>query len=469
MSQHTQSVYDCMYKMTSSEAPLCYQYVIVCSDKAKNEWPHALVALEDKYSSRWPGQVEVITYPHPDAMVTQCLPRLSHLRPAYACFMVHYKECSRAFVESVHQLCRRIDPSNVYTDTVWGILTGLEEADLLFAINQTDSLTIRRVLAGTPISLANFESGSWYSELKQCESFHKSRDEETVRKEKCPQDTTGILIDELSKKRDIAAEEGVDMMVTSGHATENDWQIGYNYKNGEFITMSSHMMGKAMDGSLHPVTHNGSPKVLSAAGNCLMGHIKTANSMALAWIHSVGVVQMTGYTVSTWYGYMGWGVHDYLISIPGAYSLAESFYANNQSLIAKLKSKYPKHCNGTYESLQGKTEHDCLGLLFDKDSVALYGDPAYDARLVSKPEVHPYQVIVSETGSDDGWSTYQVIVQVATVPKRPVVHLYSSSVKSYRLVETELDDVVVTCRFVLIPIPDSCKGKSYKVVYSVKH
>ena len=83
-------------------------------------------------------------------------------------------------------------------------------------------------------------------------------------------------------------EEGVDMMVTSGHATEGDWQIGYSYKNGQFICMSSNLIGKSMDGALYPVTHNGSPKVLSAAGNCLIGHIKSPNCMALAWMHSVG-------------------------------------------------------------------------------------------------------------------------------------------------------------------------------------
>ena len=135
----------------------CYQYVIVCSERAKREWPNALKALEDKYTSRWPGQVETILYPHPEAL-DPCLPRLTELRPAYTCFLTHYKECSREFVGNVHRLCRQIDPTNPFTDTIWGIMTGLEEKDLLFALSQ-EPLAVRRVLGGTPVNLEKFDSG----------------------------------------------------------------------------------------------------------------------------------------------------------------------------------------------------------------------------------------------------------------------------------------------------------------------
>ena len=456
-------------------AAICYQYVIVCSERAKREWPNALTELQKKYSSKWPGLVETITYPHSDTLETTCLPRLSELRPSYTCFFTHYKDCSRNFVKTVHQLCRQIDSTNPFTDTMWGIMTGLEEEDLLFAIKQ-EPLTVQRVLGGTPVKLSNFESGSWYSEGEACASFHKSRDEKKDRKVKCPQDTTEILINELSKERHIANEVGVDMMVTSGHATESDWQIGYTYRNGQFVCMSSHLMGKSMDGSLYPVTHNGSPKVLSAAGNCLMGHIKSPNCMALAWMHSVGVVQMTGYVEPTWFGFMGWGVHDYFINVPGAYSFSESFFANNQALIAKLHSKYPQQGDKDYEDVKKcsvEVDKDCLGLLFDRDVVAFYGDPAYEAKLLNKPESHPYTIAVNslsptsssvEAGMDDGWSLHELLITVNKVPGRPVVHLFPRSVKRYRILEGDVG-VVITCRFVLVPVPADSNEKILRVVY----
>ena len=54
---------------------------------------------------------------------------------------------------------------------------------------------------------------------------------------------------------------------------------------------------------------SGKVKVYSAAGNCLMGNINSDHCMALAWMRSAGVRQMFGYTVPTWFGFGGWGVH----------------------------------------------------------------------------------------------------------------------------------------------------------------
>ncbi len=450
-------------------AALCYQYVIVCTEKAQKEWPNALKSLQHKYVSKWPNQVETIVV----GDITSCLPRLSQLRPSYTCFFAHYKDCSVGFVESVHRICRQIDPSNPFTDTLWGIMTGLEENDLLFAINQ-EPLVVSRVLGATPTKLLNFDSGSWYSEGEACAVFHKSRGEDKHRKVKCPQDTTEILINELSKKRDVANEVGVDMMITSGHASDVNWQIGYTYENGQFVCESSHMMGKTMNNLLCPVTHNGSPKVLSAAGNCCIGHIKTANCMALAWMHSVGVVQMTGYVVSTWFGFMGWGVHDYFIDMPGAYSFTESFFANNQALIAKLSSKYPQYENKSYKEINNSLEtidKDCLGLLHDRDVVAFYGDPAYKATLVNKPELHLYNVTVNSLPSvviaTEEWSVYEILIVINKLPNRPVVHLFPRSFKNYRLMEGD-KDIVITCRFVLVPVDAATLvGQTIRAVYAI--
>ena len=71
-----------------------------------------------------------------------------------------------------------------------------------------------------------------------------------------------------------------------------------------------------------------------------MGHIVDENSMALAWMHSASVVQMTGYIVSTWFGYGGWGVNTYLCEEPGAMTFSEAFFANQQALLYTLHSKY---------------------------------------------------------------------------------------------------------------------------------
>ena len=73
-----------------------------------------------------------------------------------------------------------------------------------------------------------------------------------------------------------------------------------------------------------------------------MGHIDGTNAMALAFLNSGGVNQMVGYTVTTWYGYAGWGCLDYFVEQPGRYTLAEAFRANQTALINRLQTVFPR-------------------------------------------------------------------------------------------------------------------------------
>ena len=437
---------------------------MVVSEDTKESWNTALAAIEKKYQAKWPGQVRVITYKYSDG-VEKCLLGLCEGRPAYTCFLAHHSECSRNFVSRVHRLTRKIDPSNPFTDTIWGILTGSSEDDVLFAINQED-LVVRRGLGGTPINLQKFESGRWYSEGEMGVAHQRNRGEKPE-KITCPNDATEVLARDLSEPRDVEKETGFDMLFTSGHASERDWSIGYSFKSGRFVCQSGDLIGKSLDGGSHLITSNGRPKILSACGNCLLGHIDQPNCMALVYMHSVGVVQMVAYTVSTWFGYMGWGVHNYFITLPGMFSFAESFFANNQSLLATLRTKYKQYENAHYEECYGVGK-ECSGLLYDKDSVAFYGDPAYDARLLPvPPEELGHTLMVDEMQSDaaSGWKTYRLTVTVRSQHGRLAIYLYPSTVREYKLLEGE---AFVTCRFVLVPIKGA-DGKEVSVLYAVRH
>jgi len=122
-------------------------------------------------------------------------------------------------------------------------------------------------------------------------------------------------------------------------------------------------------------------------------------------VHSASVVQMVGYVVPTWFGFGGWGVHKYFLNNPGSMTFAEAFFANQQSLLHELHSKYEsnvgtslddhervyRRCFGTEESVSESLPRYCLGLLYDCDNVAFYGDPAWEARLSPKPETYHYR------------------------------------------------------------------------------
>ena len=439
-------------------------YAILCSRETDNVWAKVVELLKQKYELKWPGKVE--KYVYDGNALESCLPQLRETRPAYCCVVARHSECTPDLVHRVHRLVREIDESNPFGDAVWGILTGSNEEDVLFSVRQ-EALVVRRVLGGTSVDLAKVESGAWYNEGKACNYHYKKRGGSATQGQ-CPQDTTKILVDLLSEKRDVAADTGVDMMITSGHATENDWQIGYRYKNGQFRCPSGQLVGIDREGKTHQFQHSGSPKLLSAAGNCYMGLIRKPHCMALAWMHSIGVVQMTGYLVGTWYGYMGWGVHNYFFN-PGMYSFSESFFANNQALIEKL--------NGEIQGLSGEDQlsgpsRDCQGLLYDKDNVAFYGDPAYDARLLAQPDLCSYSFDVTElpvAGDDrldEGWRKFSLTVAVRKKISRPPIYLFPSSARDYKLLE---GDAVVTCRFVLIRLTHPVNPPQLlTVLYAVK-
>jgi zinc protease len=97
-----------------------------------------------------------------------------------------------------------------------------------------------------------------------------------------------------------------DMFITSGHATERDWQIGYSYKNGALKSQNGSLYGVDTAGNKFQIK-SAHPRVYLPVGNCLIGHIDNSNAMALAFLNSASVVQMIGYTVPTWFRFYGMG------------------------------------------------------------------------------------------------------------------------------------------------------------------
>ena len=434
-------------------------YAIVCSEETERRWSKALAELQEKYERKWPGMVRRILYN--GGRVGQSLTSLCDVRPAYTCFLAHHTECTGDFVSQVHRLVRQIDPTNPFGDSVWGILTGLVEEDVLFAVRQVD-LVVRRGLGGSSLDLSKFESGVSYSEKIPGSCQYKRAGGDQVLERECLQDTTKMIVHALSEPRNVVAETGVDFVFTSGHASQNDWNIGYSYQNGKLVCMDGNMVGVDMQSCIYPVKHNGRPKVYSAAGNCFMGLIDKPSCMALSWMHSVGVIQMTGYVSPTWFGYMGWGVHHYFFQ-PGQYSFAESFFANNQALLMRLHEEYPEHLQYTNtRSTRSRAVHDeCDGLQFDRDNVVFYGDPAFDARLLDKPDLCDFSIVAAEmpTAEEElgpNWKKMelQLVIKRKCELARPPIYILPRCAKEYKLLEGA---AIVTCRFVLFRVMGAMK------------
>ena len=223
-------------------------------------------------------------------------------------------------------------------------------------------------------------------------------------------------------------------------------------------------------------------------GNCLIGHIDRPDCMALAYMNSAGVKQMVGYTVPTWYGYAGWGMLDYFLEQPGRFTLAEAFFANQQALVHRLATCFPgaetaeaqgmepPRCKPSSRAAElGLTLQDAAGLLYDRDTLAFYGDPAWEALAPAKGaweqslkekngrftfEVRPLRgkrsfLPINTNGSQRGG--------------RPIVQLLPRCIdaKSVKVIACAELQPLVTGSFLLVPLPrDSEPEAVYRVVFS---
>lgn len=432
--------------------------VVVSTDTLQTPgWSAVVEAIEAKRPTR---RLEHTT-PLADALV----PALRRWHPRYVCFVARPEEVSREFVAMVHRLTRQAD-DDPYTDCLWGILTGFNAANAL-AIAKTDApLTVRKVTSGTEVALDRCFEGEWFCELKQNRHVRKEPGSSPTELQG-PDDTTTALVKSLN-------EFQPDLFVTSGHATEHDWQIGYAYKNGTFRHVDGKLFGLDTAGTRTRID-SPNPKVYLPIGNCLMGHIDRPDCMATSWMNSAGVRQMIGYIVPTWYGYAGWGMLDYFVEQPGRYTFGEAFLANDHALIHRLLTHFPELAAtdlppggrlrervkvSEAANAAGLTAQDGFGLLFDRDVVAFYGDPGWVARMADGP-LNWKQTL---TGTD-GLFTFEIApkrgaesfapVNLNGVQRggRPFIAFLPHRVRNVRVIEGATLKPVITDDFLLVPNP----------------
>ncbi len=449
-------------------------YVIAVSHATHSDpaWKPVVEALKGRHAEKG---VHVAVY---KSDVGDVLAELREHHPRFTCFVATPAEATRAFVGKVHRLTRHLD-DDPYTDTRWGVLTGFDAANALRIAKHDKPLTIRKAASGTEIELDLLQQGIWYCELNKNHMVRKGKDGKPAAGSG-PSDTTKALVDTLN-------EFHADLFVTSGHATERDWQIGYRYKNGTFRSKAGELFGLDTKGNRYPIKSD-NPKVYMPIGNCLMGHIDGKDAMALAWMNSAGVNQMIGYTVVTWYGYGGWGVLDYFVEQPGRYTFQEAFHVNHHALIHRLTTNFPTFAaaemdeRGRIRLTQrpqlsdnarraGLRLQDGQGLRFDRDVVAFYGDPAWEARVAPNKLAWDQKLTVKDglytltitpkRGSD----TFKPInTNGAQRGFRPIVELLPHRVKDIKVVKGADLSPVVTDDFVLIPLP---RTTDVKDVYTV--
>jgi hypothetical protein len=213
--------------------------------------------------------------------------------------------------------------------------------------------------------------------------------------------------------------------------------------------------------------------------------------MATAWLNSGGVCQMLGYIEPTWYGYMGWGVLDYFVEQPGRYTFTEAFFANHHALVHRLATFFPELASAETDvnsrtataaklsaktSAAGLTPNDARGLVFDRDAVAFYGDPAWPARLADGPKAFEQSLrfegdnYVFEVKPQRGPDSFKPVNRNGSQRGgRPFLAYLPHRVSDVKVVEGADLEPLVTDDFILVPNPGECDpAKEYRIVFTAK-
>ena len=409
----------------TAAAATCGGYVVAFDKTGGDEWKKVAVALGRKHDAK------VMQYEGLEGL-GGVLDELRKIKPKYVCFVVPPESAGRIFMGVAFQVMRHID-DDPYGDAIWGVITGYSAADGMRIVQAPLRREIRSFATsmGGAHSLDNWDSG-FASDERTADNFWVKRPGGANEKVA----TDGNIAKALA---DAFNTIPVDYFVTSGHARERNWQIIYNKNKGMLVhTAEAGLKFLEPSGASHNLT-NASLKVYIGAGNCLIGHVDSRACMATAWMHAAGVEQFAGYTVPSWYGFMGWGVSG--LFGEGRYSLAEARFLENERLLwAKTRKLKPM---------------DEKGLTYDRDVFAFYGDPAQ--RIMFPEDKTPYKVAVKGDAVEVTFTHDCSFAPLSDVRgARPVMALLDAPPPGNALLGAdgkEVADSVVTERFIFIPAP----------------
>jgi len=425
------------------ESELKKRYAIVVSNSTFDdlEWKGVVNALQEKYKEKY--DTKAFTYQENLGSIKDNLTLFS---PDYIAFIGEPSiEINESFVKNVHQLTRELD-DDPYGDAMWGIITGYTAEDALRIAQYKEPLNIKRGLSAIGTGwLPYLQEGVGYSETTPNFKAVKSKDQNSVAElMNAPRDTTKSFVDELNSGK-------VDIFWTSGHATEHIWNIGYSYQNGIFSHSQGQLIAADTAGKTYKI-NSSNPKIYYPVGNCLIGNIDNRDSMMTSWIRSGGAYQAMGYIVGTRYGFMGWGIADYFFIPKYPLSFAESFFLNSQAIIFGLEENVASNREG----------HE-----YDKDAVAFYGDPAWEAK-VEKNENNPYDMELTKNekeGKVNFKFTVKALKDYEFNPERPAGILLPYKIENPKIKETNCDGkIVITEKFVLMQITEKLKQGEEKYV-----
>jgi len=363
------------------------RYAIVVSNATNNDpaWRAVVDTLYYKY--RRDAQVFVW-----NSSVNEVRDALASYKPDFVAFVCRpAPELSETFIRTVQQMLRQLD-TDPYGDAVWGIITGYEAADAM-RIARTPGLIIRTTVSNT-------WQGNYYQypplrPFYQCVgtnetqggphvyySFSDGTTLDTMDYGNIPHDRSVPFANWLNAETLNIQLPGhpplqgtFDFLISSSHGNVSEWMVHYPSADEEGFFRSNAGQYRADTYNSGTININSTnPKLWISGGNCLVGNPNSINNLCYAWLHSAGGIGFVGYMVTTWYGYQGWGTNSRFIYFPGLHNFAQAHYAVNQSLL--------------FDRANGTPGYNPSGLDYDRDAVAVYGDPAANVKMFPFPDTN---------------------------------------------------------------------------------
>ncbi|MBI4607075.1 MAG: hypothetical protein HY721_34355 [Planctomycetes bacterium] len=465
------------------------RYAVVAEEKTlqDKDWKAVVAALEKKHAAKvftWePGGAEGLRS------------RLAPWRPRYVCFVARPDELAEetlvrgvplcgVYYHEVGVLMRSLD-GDPYDDALWAVLTGPTPKDAL-RVAAAKPLVVRRALSHVGSGwLEWLESGASFSEGERGKKWIKDPGK-PPREVRGPDDTTAEFVRELNSGK-------VDMVSSSGHATEHDWQLGFSFKGGKIIPAAdvakepepvkaayerarkaassrgskrkAALLGVDLAGEVHEGLAD-NPRIYYSPGTCLLGRVDGTDCMALDWIRH-GAMQLFGHVGLQTRSCYAWGIAEYFLALQGRFSFSEAVWLNRQALHREVSLGLQDPMK--YVCCRDEAKAPGEGRVFWETTV-LYGDPAWEAR--AKPVVDPlYDQDLRTRRLADGREelTFTATMRRSALPSRPAAFLLAPQPRTAFEVKEGPADLVVADELALVPFwkpgdEAPAAGKEYRAV-----
>lgn len=458
------------------------EYVVVVNSQLKSlpEWTAVYTELADYHKAK------TIYY---DSSFAEVMKELKKLKPRYVAIVAHPENINRGFVTEVNRLSRMID-DDIYADFMWGIITGYSAGDALRIVRQSQQpFTIKSALSTT----SEVSSGIWFDRFVWLDDGTKGVWGEKLLGESKPTSYETDPYQLLKIFSDKYTEIDPDLIITSSHGTQSALEMPFS--TGTVRSKKGKLYADFFQTKYLPTTNK--PRVYAPIGNCLIGDVNGSDeSIAVAWLSSGGVTALAGYVVETWYGRNGWGGLKYWVKSPGLYTFPEAMYLNVQGMLTHEYRDDPRlltiqpnvqlfggNITATIEyelkNLFGEIDEDRKGYIYDRDVIAYYGDPKWNVRLQSNPEITGFSVKYEEERD-----TYTLVIntnQYFTNEKAkgagfkeqhvgdlPLGFYLPKRLSSPSLASGQEWDAVVNEDFVLLYNTDLEPNSTYRVVLKVR-